>query len=217
MPGGTVTLTPEGGGAALTLIMNGPPDRSGGIGGWASVERSGRRPGKWWQSQPDEAMSIECTLDMHALPGPSVEKRIADLQALGRPSVDLKTEPPVLRLSGDVLPIDKAVRWVMSDLKFGERLYFSDGKLRRQVVTVDLERYNDVSEIEAVQVTRTRRAGKARRRRTVVAHTHDTLRAIALRELGNPSRWTDLRQWNTRLKKVDPDAPLRRGTRITIR
>lgn len=216
MPGGTVKLTPEHG-SALTLILNGPPDRSGGVGGWQATERAGRRPGKWWQGIPDDAMTLDCMLDLDAIPGPSIERRLKVLRTMGQPREDSDGEPPSIRIAGDIWNNDQTIVWVISDLKLGDRLFTPDGDLRRQQVSVDVERFNAMQEVQPLRVKRTRPKGGKRRRHVVHAHAHDTLRAIALRELGSPSRWQELREWNKRLRKVDPDAPLRRGTHVTIR
>jgi nucleoid-associated protein YgaU len=79
-----------------------------------------------------------------------------------------------------------------------------------------LERFNDFQDISAVKVRSTRTKGK-RKRRTVTTRTHDTLRAVALRELGDSTRWKDLQRWNSKLKRTDPDLPLRQGTHVSIR
>lgn len=215
MAGGTVTLTPEHG-SQLTLILNAAPDRAGGVGGWQSADRARRRPGKWWQSSPDDTMTLDCTIDQDAIPGPTVERRLRVLRDMGQPRDDTGGDPPTIELSGDIWSSDANATWVMSDLKLGERLFYPDGSLRRQQVSVDLERFNDIEEITAVRVKKTRVKGK-RRRHIVHTHTHDTLRTIALRELGNPGRWKDIREWNPRLRKVDPDYPLRHGTHVVIR
>lgn len=215
MPGGTVTLVPEHG-SQLTMILASAPDRSGGVGGWQAAERSRRRPGKWWQGSPDDTMTLECIIDQDEIPGPTVERRLRVLRDMGQPRDDTGGDPPTISLSGDIWPSDQNANWVMSDLKLGERLYYSDGTLRRQAVSVDLERFNAIDEITAVRVKSTRRKGK-RRRRVIHAHTHDTLRSIALREMGATGGWKQIKQWNPRLRKLDPDTPIRHGTHVVIR
>lgn len=217
MAGGTITLQPKLG-PQLTLIVLGPPDRSGGVGGWNAADRSGRTPGKWWQSVPDDALSIECALDL-SVPGASIEARVVQLKSLGKPRPDNNNEPTPLRIAGDIHADDRPRWWVISDVKWGERLFLQGGNglLERQHVALDFELYSPIGEISTATVGASRGKRGKRKRRVVVAHTHDTLRAIALRELGNPGRWNDLRKWNTRLRKTDPDSPLRRGTRITVR
>jgi hypothetical protein len=219
MPGGRLTLSPTGGtsrgGEGLTLLIAGPPDRSGGVGGLQASDRSLRRPAKWLKGIPDDTMSWDLILDIDAVGGPSIERRLRVLRDMGQP--DGEFELPRIRLSGDVWVEDQNVDWAIAGITFGERLYNGDGTLRRQHVKVDLERYEQLSEIKALSIRSTRKGGK-RRRRVTIARGNDTLRGIALRELGDATRWKDLQRWNkTKLKGVDPDARLRTGLHLTVR
>lgn len=213
---GMVRLTPSRG-SALTLILNGPPDRAGGVGGFETVEREGRRPAKYWKSSPDDTISLDCTLDLDAIGGPSIERRLRVLRDMGLP--DDEDDPPFITLDGDIWVDDQTVEWVFASggLSFGERLWNSDGTLWRQQVKIDLERFAPLDSIEAVRVRAARSTRGKRRRRTTVAKGNDTLRGVALRELGDATRWKDLVRWNKKLKGADPDARLRSGTHITIR
>lgn len=211
--GGQVRFDPTRGNS-LTAILNTEPDRGGGVGGWQSSDRSQRRPAKWWQSIPDDTISLDVTLDIDVPNGPAIEERLRVLRDMGQPGND--DEPPQISLDGDIWSHDQNVNWVMSDMSLGARLWNEDGTLRRQQVTVALERWQPLEEIKAVRVKSTRKKG-SRRKRTVKTHARDTLRAVALRELGSAGRWDDLRKWNTKLKRVDPDIPLRTGTHIVIR
>lgn len=215
MPGGRVTLNSSSG-HQLTMILNKEPDRTGGVGGWESVDRALRRPAKWWKASPDDTMSLDCTIDIDAIGGPSIERRLRVLRDMGLPQDD---EPPTIRMIGDVWDSDQNVNWVMDGLTFGPRLFQGDGTLRRQQVTVELSRFEDVNEIVPLKVTRTRTKGKKpkRKTRTVTARRGETLRGLSLRALGTPSRWKDLQKWNKKLKKIDPDLALRAGTHVKIR
>jgi hypothetical protein len=213
---GMVRLTPSRG-SDLTMILNKEPDRGGGVGGFETVERGLRRPAKWWKSTPDDTMTLDCTIDIDAIGGPSVERRLRVLRDMGQPGDDV-FGPPSITLDGDVWESDKAIEWVMDDWTLGPRLWNGDGTIRRQQVTVELSRFEDVDEIRAIKVGATRTGKKhRRRRRTTRARGNDTLRAVALRELGDATRWKDLARWNKRLKGTDPDARLRTGTTISIR
>lgn len=215
MPGGRVSLNPSRG-SGLTLLVEEPPERGGGVGGWQSSDRSGRRPAKWFKSTPDDTYSWKLILDLDAVGGPSIERRLRVLRDMGQPGGE--EEPPFIRVIGDLWSEDASLDWVMQDMTLGERLWTPEGVLRRQHVTVALERYTPLDEVEAVRVRTTRAAGGKRpRRRVVQARGADTLRVIALRELGDPSRWKDLRRWNQKLRRADPDASLRTGTHVTIR
>lgn len=217
MAGGRVKLTP-GIGSPLTLILNAPPDRTGGVGGYETVERQGRRPAKWWKSSPDDTISLDCILDIDAIGGPSIERRLRVLRDMGLPGDDVNGPPPIT-LDGDVWEDDKTVEWVFQSggLTLGDRLWNSDGTLRRQFVKIDLERFAPLSTIEAIKIRSSRTSKGKRRRRVTIAKGNDTLRGIALRELGDATRWKDLVRWNKKLKGADPDARLRSGLHITIR
>lgn len=210
--GGQVRLDPSSGNS-LTAIINTEPDRGGGVGGWQPTERSGTRPAKWWQGIPDDTITLDLTLDIDAIAGPAIEERLRVLRDMGQPGSN--DEPPTIKLDGDIWTHDQNITWVMSDLHLGARLWQPDGSLRRQQVTVDLERHEPLTEIKAIRIHSTRVAGR-RRHRTVKTKAHDTLRVVALRELGNSSRWADLRKWNKALKRTDPDVPLRVGTHVKI-
>lgn len=212
--GGMVTLQPSTG-SQLTMILNGAPERGGGVGGWQPSERALRRPGKWWQAYTDDTLSLDCTIDIDAIGGPSVERRLRVLRNMGLPGDD-DSDPPVITVIGDLWEDDQNVRWVMTDMTWGDPLFNTDGTLRRQQVTVALERFNEITEIAPLRIKSTR-SGTKRRRRTVVSKGGDTLRTIALRELGSVGRWADLRKWNAKLKKVDPDARLRPGTHVVVK
>lgn len=215
MPGGIVRLDPSRG-PSLRLILNAAPERSGGVGGWEETERTARRPTQWWKSLPGETMSLDCTLDLDAIPsGLSIERRLRILKAMGMH--DEGDDPPTIKVTGDIWSADRALTWVMTNWSFGERLYQPDGTLRRQAVTIDLARYIDVADIKPLRIKSTRTKGKKRRTRTIVSRKGETLRACALRALGSASRWKDLKKWNKKLKKIDPDLRLRPGTHIKIR
>lgn len=215
--GGMVELTPSRG-SKLTLILLAEPDRTLGVGGFQSSERALRRSAKWYKSIPDDTISLDCVTDIDAIGGPSIERRIEVLRNMGIAGDE--PEPPTITLDGDVWENDKTIAWVIQPqgITLGARLFNGDGTLRRQFVKIALERYSPLSEIKPVSVKSTRTRSGTRRRRTIRTRGNDTMRAVALRELGDATRWKDLQRWNrTRLKGVDPDARLRTGTPITVR
>jgi hypothetical protein len=217
--GGMVKLTPTRG-TPLTLIVDGAPDRSGGVGGWQSSERALRRPARWWQSPPEDTMSLPCIIDLYAIGGPSIERRVEVLYAMGQVDAeDDEEEPPVIRLSGDVVARDKTLRWVLQDIKLGERAWTSWGALRQQKLTLELEGYDGLDTIAPVAIKRTRSQGGTRRARVIVTQQGDTLRAIAVRQLGQSDAWKRVRDWNPKTFRTvkDPDAPLRAGLHVTLR
>lgn len=212
--GGTILLNPSRG-RAVRLVVESPPERSGGVGGWVGSERARRRAAKWYRALPDDTYSWNLILDEDALPGTStISERLRWLRDMGQPGN--YEEPPTIEITGDVWDDDANVLWVMDGLTLGDRLFNPDGSFRRHHVTVQLSRYVAVDEIAAIRVTPTR-TGRKRTRRTVVVKQGDTLRAIALRELGNGSRWKEVVAWNkAKLRGVLPDVPLRAGVRLVV-
>jgi phage protein U len=217
MPGGKLTLLPSYG-APLTLIVMASPDRAGGVGGWEASERAEQRPGKWWKGQPDDTMSWEFLVDIDMeFAGLSVEKRLSILRLMGVKHAG-QDEPPSIKLDGDVTPADASLTWVIEDIQYTDRLYQGDGTLQQQKVTVTFTRYNAIDEVSAIRIRSTRVKGRKKRHHVIKTKTGDTLRAVAIRELGNGSRWKEIKTWNPKvLKRVNPDVRLRAGTHLTIR
>lgn len=212
---GMVKLAPNNGASPLTLILDGPPDRGGGVGGWNSTDRALRRPARWWGGQPEDTMSLPCILDIHATGGPSIERRLAVLYAMATAGDEV--EPPTVLALGDV-PDDATKKWVIQNIALGERLYQRDGSLRRQQLTIDLEGYDPLPSIKPVTIKRTRDAKGKRKARVITTKKGDTLRLIAVRQLGQSDAWKSIRTWNPKsLKNTDPDAPLRAGIKVTLR
>lgn len=215
---GMVRLLAETG-TQLTLIIIGDIDRSGGVGGWAQSERMLVPDADYFKSTPKDALSIPCALDLEEVGGPSLERRLDVLYGMGGPvDSDDGYQPPAIRLLGDV-PTCRTQRWKLDDVKLGKLRFRRDApdELRAIEVTLDLTTLNIGEPIGPVRIKRTRAstAGK-RRQRTITARQGDTLRAIAVRQLGTSGQWTRLREWNPRLKRVDPDVPLKAGTHLVL-
>ena len=217
--GGMIKLLPSRG-SSLTVIVNGDIDGGGGVGGWQPTDRALRAPAKWWQSQPDDTTSMPCLLDLYAIGGPALERRLDVLYAMGQAGDE--DEPPTLRLIGDVAPREQRLTWVLQNITRGARQWTSDGALKRIELTLELERYDPVDSIKPVAIKRTRDSKGKRRARQITTSKGDTLRAIAVRQLGQSDAWKRIRDWNPKsppkgLKGVDPDAPLRAGIKVTLR
>lgn len=225
-PGGMVKLVPDSGARPVVLILTGAPERGGGVGGWQSTDRPLRKPARWWSGQPQDTLSLPCMFDLYgraprgvptldATGAGTVEQRLYALYALGRPSAD-GDPPPSLRVVGDVFA-NVARKWVITNLTLGDRLYTRTGALRRQAVTIDLEGYDDLATIRPVAIKRTRQQGQ-RRARTYVTHRNDTLRSIAVRQLGQSDGWKLIKAWNPRtLRHISPDVRVRAGLRLKLR
>lgn len=211
---GMVRLTASTG-ARLTLIVMGDPDRSGSVGGWQVSERAVGQETSWWRGTPSGTYSAPCALDLDEVGGPSIERRLEVLYGMGQPGED--DEPPIIRLSGDA-PMCKTQDWKIDDIRLTGRLFRDDDPqaLRRQELTLELSTIRVAEGVERVRIRATRENGK-RRQRTIAARKGDTLRSIAVRQLGSSSEWQNIRVWNRRLRKIDPDSPLRPGTRIVLK
>lgn len=203
-------------GAALTLIRNGDLDISGLVGGWQQSERMLLEDADWWKSSPKGAISAPLMLDIDAVGGPSLERRLTVLYSMGQP-VD-EDDPPGLRLFGDVPAPLRQLTWKMDDVKLAAALYREEAisELRRLELTVELSTLAVATGVTGVTVKRTRDSKGKRRRRTISARKGDTLRAIAVRQLGSSGDYKKIRDWNPKLKHLDPDAPLRAGTKVVL-
>lgn len=205
-------------GSSLTLILTEDDlGRSGDVGGWQDSERVLRPPAHWWKSTPGGLMSPPCLLDLDEIDGPSIERRLEVLYAMGQPTHDFD-DPPGIRLYGDVDPIAKDRLWKLDDITLGKRNYRPDAPtfLRQQWLTLQISTLTAAKPVGPVRLKATRSKGK-RRTRTITAKQGDTLRAIAVRQLGSSGDYTLIRQWNKKLARTDPDAPLRAGTKIVLR
>lgn len=203
-------------GASLTLIRNGDLDGGGGVGGWQDSERVLREDADWFKSTPKGTRSVPCLIDLDAIGGPSLERRLEVLYSMGRPDGD--DDPPAIRLYGDIDPIARRLKWKIDDIKLGAELFREEAtdELRRQELTLELSTFAEARGVSKVTVRRTRDSKGKRRRRTISAKRGDTLRAIAVRQLGSSGDYKLIREWNPKLKHTDPDAPLRAGTKVVL-
>lgn len=218
VPDGQVYIyTTQFGGAGVYLVLAGAPQVTSTTGGWQQSARAGRAPATWW-SGPDAPTGVQFDLAADARLQPKyqdVAKQIDDLTRLGAAS-DGNAQPPVLNVECNSTPFLDRVDLVMQGLTLGEQV-FTDGALVRQEVAITLEAFQPFEPLTSVRPTASRSPSNHRRARVIEAKGGDTLRAIAVRQLGDASRWKDIRKWNKSLAKVDPDAPLRAGTKVTLR
>ncbi len=214
---GMLRLIADDDGGPLTFIIAGDPERSGGVGGWESSERVLRKPVDWWRALPKDEATWPLLLDIDAIGGPDLERRVEILYALATPYGD--EPPPGIRLSGDVPAHDKKILWKIDNVTLGARLWRPEAprKLRRIAVTLQLSSFDQADPVRRATLRRTRDRRGVRRQRTINAKQGDTLRSIAVRQLGSAREWRKIKQWNPKLRKIDPDAPLRRGTDVILR
>lgn len=224
MAGGIITLTaarpPR---TQVHLLVTDPPQVSGGVGGWETVDRAGRRPARWWRARPEQTMTITGALDSRRpiVEDNTVEERLTQLLSLGRVRGGTD-EPSPVRVTGDARDPDSraGALWVVQNISLGERLFTRTGTLRRQLVTVDLVDFDAIDAIRPLVVKRTRATAARQARRTITSRQGDTLRGLAVRELGTPAAWMRIRNANPKTlggrTPVGPDEPIRAGVRLVI-
>lgn len=214
---GRIVLVASNGTSFVALIA-GDADRTGGVGGWQSSQRIFRKPAAWFQAPVPSAVTYPIMLDIDELPaGGTLESRLDTLYAMGNPS-STGDNPPSIRLLGDV-PTERRIIWKLDTVEQTSRL-FSPGdfkSLRRVSITIALSELDRVSGIEPLSVRSTRDTASSPRTRTIITKTGDTLRSIAVQQLGQSSDFTQIQAWNPTLKKTDPDMPLRPGLKIVLK
>lgn len=213
---GRVLLVPTRGSGlpSLTLILAADPATTVHDGGWDPVDRIARRPVTVYGSPGQRRIDIDAALDTRLIEQPSMTRRLEVLAAMGEPTTNRK--PPPLRVLAPSLPLAEPHRWVLTALTLGSQVVQS-GALVRQEVQLAFTQYIEERGVTRVAVNRTRDAQGDRRSRTIRARDGDTVRSIALRQLGDLRLWRQIREWNPALRRIDPDAPLRAGTRVVLR
>lgn len=213
---GLVTVTAEFVGS-VTLVLTGAPDYVPSVGGWDTTPRIGGTASSWWKEQPLATISLPCLLHT-TVTGP-VERSIAALEKAGKVvGGHLADEPSRIKLRGDIPPSAAgAAVWRLDGLKLSAREYqpAADTVLWWQELTLDLTQHT-AGTVARAGGLKTRNVKGARTRRTVRALQGDTIRKIALRELGSSTDWKLLRSWNKKLARTDPDAILAAGTHVSI-
>lgn len=188
----------------------------GGLGGWESVPRPGRRPLTVWRG-PEEPlrMGLPLVFDGYgriaddSTVQTSVEAELRQLEIIAGVAVREDPVPPFITVLGAV-PHDlrwaPRNRWVIEDLEWGaaERR-FKDGQRVRQFVDVTLLLYTEPD--------RMRRLTEQSRptRDPVKAKDGDTFEKIAARELGAGKLGAKLARLNG---KRSPDKKLEQGELI---
>jgi hypothetical protein len=220
-PAGMIQLASDTG-AQITLLRIGPIDHQGGVGGWQQIERATRPDASYYKARTRETITIPCLIDVDLIPGQSLARRLRLLYRMGRPTGD-RDEPPGIIIRGSA-PAVRGTRWKLDEIALGADL---ETKLRgrrgghvvrRIEVTLSLSEEDPAAEVERVRVKRSRTKGGKRKRRHYVVRQGDTLRSIAVRELGVSAGWQAIRAENKKKlpKHVDPDMPLRAGLRLEL-
>lgn len=211
---GLVTMTGEYAGD-VTVIVTDPPDYQASVGGWETTDRFGNSPVSWWSGRPLATLSIACMLHVDVT-GP-VEEALDMLERIGQPRAG--RDPSRIKVRGDIPPsaATAGAVWRLDALKYGDREYRADNDrlLAWQELAIDLAQFA-AGTVAPVGGMKTRNRAGSRARRVVRARQGDTLRTLALRELGSAGDWKLLRAWNIRLARIDPDALLAAGLQVTV-
>lgn len=213
--GQVVLLAPDG--QSATLVLAGDSTHAPAAGGWQATPRSRQKPAVWY-SGPDEPgdLQIACAIDTRLQVSTSLAEHLGYLQALAAPASG-QDAPPVLKVACTALPLASRSRWVIADISYGAVIETQTGGVVRQEVTLALTEHQDLDTLQA-QSPRVTRTSKAKRRtRVIQSRPGDTMRAIAVRQLGSAGDWKQIRGWNKTLAKTNPDLTLRTGTRVVLR
>jgi len=212
-----VTLVPDRG-SQLTLLLADDPDQALPVGGFEKSERLHRPSTSYFKAPSDAQTTLSLAIDLRLVEGPSMARRLQVLEEMGTRGDE--DEPPKLKVICPRLPRLVPRTWVIAPggLRLGAQV-IEDGELVRQAVDLTLDQWVRGEEIEAVRAGRTRKSASGkRRRRTIKTRKGDTLRAIAVRQLGSAGQWTLIREWNKkRFEKTDPDLPLAAGIEVVLR
>jgi hypothetical protein len=212
-----VTLVPDRG-SQLTLILTADPDQAMPVGGFERSERLHRQSTSYFKAPSDGQMTLSLAVDTRLVGGPSIARRLQVLEEMGTRGEE--DEPPKLKVISPRLPRVTPRTWVIATggLKLGAQVT-ENGELVRQDFELTLDQYVQGQEIEEVRAGRTRTGATGkRRRRTIKTQKGDTLRAIAVRQLGSAGQWNLIREWNPKtFKTTDPDLPLAAGITVVLR
>jgi hypothetical protein len=202
---------------SVTLIRDGDITRTGSVGGWQQSARSFQEDADWYQSRPKGSYTLPCMLDVLLTGGSTVEELLDRLYAMGyRPDDD----PPEIRLYGEIpAGASSKWRWKLDDIQLGTTLYQEKNHkaLRRIELQLMLSTFAPVTSVAAASIKRTRGTTTSTRVRIYTVKQGDTLRAIAVTQLGSSADYKLIQGWNSKFARTDPDSPLRAGAQITLR
>lgn len=215
-PGRTLLVADEPP-VSVTLLTVEQPDADGGVGGWEEVQRDGRPPAIVHVGEPRATVSLSLMLDRDELglwDQGGIEWRLTQLYNMGRKHPETG-EPARILLLGDRPAYNPL--WVIDSLKPTVKLKTPDGRLRQVAVSIGLSEWVDASLAVTLPPASTRSTRGKTKTRFYVTRQGDTLRRVALAQLGSQGEWRALREANkSRLKGVDPDALLKPGTNLRI-
>jgi LysM repeat protein len=200
---------------SLLCEIEGYPRLVAGFGGWEDTKRRGAVALTTFSGYDPLAYELDLYLDDFDA-GDSIEKSVKVLRALGgRGPLAKPGDPPRLvvntagLMDGDSTEFP-AVRWVIDALAPDEDqvIVNSVGERTRAPITITIKQY------VAPQRLKGRSKAKKGATRVVKAKTGDTLISIARRELGDASRWPEIKKLNPKLR--DPRKKIKAHTPVKL-
>jgi LysM domain len=176
------------------LMGEDPATVTAGYGGWVVASRPRRVGLSVWEGRTPYSMTLPLRFDGWKLDD-AVDTELAYLERMALPLEEYKTPPPVT-----VSPPAPhfGLPWVINGLTWGANIIRADGKRLRQDVTIDLMEYviDDVLQFAGAAAAARENAKQQSESKLYVVKTGDTLISIAVKMLGNGSRWTEIADLN---------------------
>jgi hypothetical protein len=222
VPDGHVRFTRQDTGESVTMRLGAEPAKyKAAVGGWQTQPLPYSDPATYWRA-PQDPRQLVISVMAEGFMKASIEDDWRALEEMGEADAREDGEdaaPPRIRVEG-MVPGARHV-WVMADLEEGTPVWLGGraGPRRcRQEGTVTLIRPRENPAVRTQKRISARgQSGKAKTR-TVRASAHDTLQKVALRELGNASRWDEIYEINRRVVKgKKKDAPFPRDPRRLLK
>ncbi len=194
---GSVALTSDTG-LLVVATLDGKAQRVSFDAGWEEIDRPGNKKALDHNESPLEGWTIPVLFDGFAT-RTRQETAIETLYKLGA-KVSRTDFPPKVRVAG-IGPISSRQDWVVAtiDASGGDEALTQWGRDRNRIrarfdVTITERVLPQLVKIKPAKATRDRSG--AHGKRTALVRSGDTLQRVALRELGDASRWRELARKN---------------------
>lgn len=196
------------------LMGDGPATPTGGVGGWQQQPRPDAKSLTEWSGQDTFTQSVPILINGYKEEN-SVQGQANDIIALGRNTTDDEV-PPVFRIFGAIwMPW---LQWVLEDVEWtDEVIRDTDTTLLRQEVVLHIAEFEDPDEVRIKRVRHPYGTGKGGGTNyptnEYIVHKGDTVKKIAAKVYGDPSRWKVIADKNN---IRDPNKELKPGRIIKL-